>query len=420
MCVSGVADKDKQRKNNKKMTECSNLPEAGRENRRIATIDVFRALTMFLMLFVNDIPGLRDIPHWLRHAEYSEDMLGFSDTIFPAFLFCVWLSVPFAIKRRYEKGDSTTDVIKHIVGRTVALVAMGLFTLNARDIEGGLSYQWFNILMVVGFFLVWGVYPKAAGAGKYVFAAMKVAGVLLLAFLVVYCDVHGRPFERGWWGILGLIGFTYAVCATVYLFTRENFCANAVVWVAVVLLAVGNHSWLIPYEYGSRVIFLPFMASDWTLHAFGMSGVFAAMLLRKYAFAGQCRRFIIILCVLGAVMLALALVAHGYWIISKIQATPTWLFFCLAVFFPLFGLFYWLVDIKGKGCWFNIIKPAGTATLTCYMLPYLWYSVQQLLGLYFPDRFYAGAPGLLKSAVFSLVIVLLAGLMSKVRIKLKI
>jgi hypothetical protein len=26
---------------------------------RIATIDVFRAITMFLMLFVNDIPGIR-------------------------------------------------------------------------------------------------------------------------------------------------------------------------------------------------------------------------------------------------------------------------------------------------------------------------------------------------------------------------
>ena len=31
---------------------------------RVEALDIFRALTMFLMLFVNDIPGLRDIPHW--------------------------------------------------------------------------------------------------------------------------------------------------------------------------------------------------------------------------------------------------------------------------------------------------------------------------------------------------------------------
>ena len=44
---------------------------------RVAAVDVFRALTMFLMLFVNDIPGLKNIPHWLKHAEMNEDMLGF-------------------------------------------------------------------------------------------------------------------------------------------------------------------------------------------------------------------------------------------------------------------------------------------------------------------------------------------------------
>ena len=29
---------------------------------RVAAVDVFRALTMFLMLFVNDIPGLKTCP----------------------------------------------------------------------------------------------------------------------------------------------------------------------------------------------------------------------------------------------------------------------------------------------------------------------------------------------------------------------
>ena len=69
---------------------------------RIATIDVFRAITMFLMLFVNDIPGVKQIPHWLLHAEMNEDMLGFSDIIFPCFLFVMGMSVPFAIVKRQE------------------------------------------------------------------------------------------------------------------------------------------------------------------------------------------------------------------------------------------------------------------------------------------------------------------------------
>ena len=35
---------------------------------RVATIDIFRALTMFFMLFVNDVPGANNIPDWIMHA----------------------------------------------------------------------------------------------------------------------------------------------------------------------------------------------------------------------------------------------------------------------------------------------------------------------------------------------------------------
>ncbi len=128
-------------------------------SRRVAAVDVFRALTMFLMLFVNDIPGLKNIPHWLEHAAFDEDMLGFSDTIFPAFLFCMGMSISFAVQNRFRQGDNVWQVISHIFWRTVALVAMGLFSLNSGSVPG-LSHSWFSILMVIGFFLTWGSTPK--------------------------------------------------------------------------------------------------------------------------------------------------------------------------------------------------------------------------------------------------------------------
>ena len=304
---------------------------------RVAAVDVFRALTMFLMLFVNDIPGLKNVPHWLMHADINEDMLGFSDTIFPAFLFCMGMSVSFAIQNRYKKGDTTTQVIAHIFWRTVALIAMGLFSLNSGGIEGGLSHSWFTILMIIGFFLTWGVYPKAEGTKKALFTVMKVAGVVLLAALVIYKDLNGKPFHTGWWGILGLIGWTYAVCAGIYLFTRESLRKNAIAWFAVIALAVISHSGLIPEEYGSRILLLPFIPSDWTLHAFGMSGLLTSLLMQRYADREHPGKFIGMLCILGVGMLILALVSHPYWIISKIQATPQERQRSLATFFPIYG-----------------------------------------------------------------------------------
>ena len=74
--------------------------------RRLASIDAFRALTMFFMIFVNDLVMDRQIPDWLEHAREGEDRLGFADTIFPAFLFIVGLSIPLAIRYGQERGFS--------------------------------------------------------------------------------------------------------------------------------------------------------------------------------------------------------------------------------------------------------------------------------------------------------------------------
>lgn len=395
-------------------------PSARPVTPRVAAVDVLRALTMFLMLFVNDIPGLRDVPHWLFHARADEDMMGFSDTIFPAFLFCMGMAVPLAIQARRRKHASSLSLIAHMGGRTLALVVMGLFTLNAGGVEGGLSYEWFSVLMVVGFFLTWAVYPKAEGGRKLLYRLMKAAGVALLLGLVVYRDVHGVPFETGWWGILGLIGWTYAVCAVVYLFAGDNLRNIAAAWLVVVLLAVLNHLHEPPSGFAWQTLTLSFLPGDWTLHALGTSGMLATLLMQRYATPRRPAPFIVLMLALGLLMLALGALCHPHWIISKIQATPTWLFYCLAMYFPLLALLYWLTDVWGKASWFRLIKPAGTATLTCYIVPYLWYPLESLLGVHYPAVLDAGVPGLLKSLVFALVIVLLTGLLVKAKIKLKI
>ncbi|MBP5387080.1 MAG: DUF5009 domain-containing protein, partial [Prevotella sp.] len=113
---------------------------------RVASIDALRAITMMLMLFVNDIPALKGVPHWLFHAAADEDMLGFSDTIFPAFLFCVGMSVPFAIDNRLKRGDSQFGVLSHILWRSFALIVMGLFTLNCDAGSSCMSYLTYSLL----------------------------------------------------------------------------------------------------------------------------------------------------------------------------------------------------------------------------------------------------------------------------------
>ena len=389
------------------------------KSRRILSLDIFRAITMFLMLFVNEFAGVKGLPHWLYHAQMREDMMGFSDTIFPAFLFAMGMAIPFAVQNRFRKGDTTFDVLKHILLRSVALIVMGLFTVNKGSYDAaasGIPSAWYSLLMVTGFFLIWNVYPKADGWKKYVFRAMKIAGIALLAYLfVIFVPKEGQSFGVKWWGILGLIGWSYLGCSLIYLLTRDYLGRN----VAVMLLLVAC-SLLTAAGVFKSVEFVGYIPSQPVLYSLSMAGVLASVIMKKYASTSSPGRFIAVMLAIGIVMFGAGLFAHKYWIISKILATPTWLFYCCAMYFPLFALIYWIADVKGRGGWIDVIKPAGTLTLTCYIIPYITGSLMSIMHVHWPAVTYAGNPGLVRSALYSLAVVWIAWLLSKIHIKLKI
>jgi predicted acyltransferase len=94
---------------------------------RIASIDILRAMTMILMIFVNDLWTLKDIPEWLGHVGRGVDGIGLADVVFPAFLFIVGLSIPYAIENRRKKGDTTWQLVMHVLSRFHSIADNGCF-----------------------------------------------------------------------------------------------------------------------------------------------------------------------------------------------------------------------------------------------------------------------------------------------------
>ena len=64
---------------------------------RNAAIDIFRALTMLLMIFVNDLWSITGSPDWLGHATSEQDFMGLADIVFPCFLFVVGMSMAYRL-----------------------------------------------------------------------------------------------------------------------------------------------------------------------------------------------------------------------------------------------------------------------------------------------------------------------------------
>ncbi len=390
---------------------------------RLASIDILRAITMVLMIFVNDLWTLRDIPAWLEHVSIETDGMGLADTIFPAFLFIVGMSIPFAIASRRGKGEDRIKILFHVAGRTLALLVMGLFFVNGESINTavtGLDALSWYALSCIAFILIWNAYPPTVPAWvKRTLRATGIAALLILAF--IYRGGEGNDlvrFSTHWWGILGLIGWSYLVSAFIAAFAGEKFSPIAGAWLAFCALSMLNSAGLVPDGFPFNFIPGPVMAG--TFVAITLGGVLTGVVLRRLRQQSGPVTLIVSLLLIAAGLLMLGFYTRTFWGISKLKATPAWLFTCSALTIIAFVAVYWLADLRRKAHWFTPIKPAGTDTLLCYLMPYFAYAGISMLGIHWPDAMLTGALGLAKSFAFALLCVWGAGLLSKNGVHLKL
>ena len=134
---------------------------------------------MFLMIWVNDFWSLNTIPKWLKHAAAGEDYLGFSDLIFPWFLFVMGMSIPFSFEDRIRRGETDLEVWRHIIFRSIALLIMGLFHMNMEMYNhesSMISKPYFVIVCTSAFFMIWNIYPKSSPSNNSLFKVFQSLG----------------------------------------------------------------------------------------------------------------------------------------------------------------------------------------------------------------------------------------------------
>jgi predicted acyltransferase len=389
---------------------------------RVLSIDIMRGLTLFLMLFVNDlyVPG---VPQWLVHTKADFDGMGLADWVFPGFLFMVGMAVPFAIQSRLKMGDTAPRVLSHIAVRTVSLLIIGVFMMNVDrlnpDLSGIGNHLW-AILMYVSVFLVWNQYPKFSQ--KYTLV-LKSAGILGLVFLAAIFR-SGTPEEigwmtTGWWGILGLIGWGYFVAATVYFICKDNIVNTSVFWFLFLGLNVLSQMGLTHFMDPIKPVFGVIIGGNVPLIV--LTGLVFSLLLRKLGKQGI-NKFLLVGISLGVLLLILGFVLRNWFIISKIQGTPSWAMICNGISILVFMLLYIVIDVLGLKKWAAIFKPAGQNSLTTYLAPDILYHLIWMSSI--PILFYKHAEYewivVSGSIVWAFAMIGFAALLSKIGIRLKL
>jgi predicted acyltransferase len=391
---------------------------------RISSIDIMRGLTLLLMLFVNDL-NMDVAPAWLGHMKADFDGMGLADWVFPGFLFMVGMAIPYSFSKRISQGMTLAENSRHIFIRTISLLIIGVLMLNTGRVNReltGMSENLWALLMYVGVFLIWNDYVNK-DKRFFTITGLRLAGMGILILLVLKFR-SGQPENDGslitsWWGILGLIGWGYLVSAFTYLFCRESILKTAVVTIFFLILNILSGLKLL--DFLNPVKLLLGVIIDGNVPFIVLTGLTAGLILRKSIQSGH-KMVMVNLIALAAICLVSGFILRRWFILSKIQATPSWGLVCCGISFFVFALIYLVTDVWKKKEWASFFKPAGENSLTTYLAPDILYYIIWMTSL--PLLFYKQSEYpivvVIGSIVWAILMVWLTALLKRLGISLKL
>ena len=391
---------------------------------RVVSIDIFRGLTMAVMIFVNALSEIRGLPWWTYHAPASADVMTYVDMVFPFFLFAVGLSLPLSVAQRLKRDPSVLSLWVHIGVRVVGLIVLGEILANAGKADAArmrMSGSTWALLALICAALYLNVYGNSERAKSYarILRPIGLAGVILLLFLFRRTTTAGHAawLDFSYPEILGLIGYSYLAVAILFIPTRRWKWAQFVWFILLVSFCALSAAKLILIPRRLPIYIWPF--GNGALCCIVIAGVVTSLIFMRPE--GRVAPGKAIPLAVGFAIITLiagrALTPLG---ISKIRATPTWSLYCIAASVLLFTLLYWVCDLKQWHRWSVIVRPAGSNTLLTYLLPDLWYFFLSAAGFtYLDTHFTVGWPGVARTLIFTFLMLATAGALTKARIRLQ-
>jgi predicted acyltransferase len=405
----------------------SATPVAPKTASRIVSLDIFRGLTIAVMIFVNELAEVRGLPWWTYHAHANQDVMTYVDMVFPFFLFIVGMSMPLSVEQRLKRNPSLPLLWLHVMVRSLSLLILGLILANAEKADPArmhMSASLWGLLGLIGAGLYLNVHPKPQKPHMTVLRAIGLIAVVV-AFAIFRRTAHDgsvKWIDFSYPEILGLIAFAYFAVALLYIPTRLWRWAPPVWFVLLLALNIFFTARLVPFLGRLSIYVWPFgNGSHVTL-------VMAGVLTSQIFFGlrpGTDERPTVRTATITAVVFALLALVVGWFCvplgISKIRATPAWTVWNVGAAVLTFTLLYWICDQWQKTAWAGPVRPAGSNTLLTYLLPDLWYFLLGALGLtWMETHFNFGAAGVVKSIFFTFLMLAFASVLTRARLRLQL
>lgn len=293
---------------------------------RILAVDIFRGITIVLMILVNNPGTWSAVYAPFLHADWH----GYTptDLVFPFFLFIVGTSIAFA----YQNKTGSANTYKKISVRSLKLIGLGLF-LGAFSI----TFPFFDEFSSIRF-------P----------GVLQRIGVVFFITSILFINFNWKTLVGitifiliGYWLVMGFI----PVEGVISTFDRApNNLAN---YVDVNIL--GNHMWKKDYDPEGILSTIPAVASC-------ILGIFTGLIL----ISKQEKKATILMGIGGSLLILGHLwdlifpINKALWSSSFVLVTAGWANLVLA-------LIYYITDIK-KIAFGRLFRYAGANAIAVYFL----------------------------------------------------
>lgn len=296
---------------------------------RLASLDVFRGMTIAGMILVNN-SGDGVHTYWpLEHAKWN----GWTptDLIFPFFLFIVGVSMVFSFSSRCARGQTRKRLVLHAFKRSAIIFALGLFLyaypkfdIHTARIPGVLQRIAVVYLIASIIFLY---------AGRV--ARVVITGALLLVYWLLLTRVPVPGYGAGVLTMDGnLVGYIDRSLIYNHLWIAHRFDPEGILStipsIATCLLGVFVGEWMRSAKTQIQKL----------------AGVFAAAAVG--VIAGQ--------------------IWNHWFPINKMIWTSSYVLFTAGLALFVFGICYWMVDVRGWKRWGLPFVMFGVNPLGIYFL----------------------------------------------------
>jgi predicted acyltransferase len=311
----------------------------GQTASRMASLDVFRGLTIAGMILVNNPGSWEAIYSPLEHAAWH----GWTptDLVFPFFLFIVGVSVTLALSRRNDSDGPKRDLYLKIIRRSLIIFGLGLFL---------------------------------AGFPRYELSTLRIPGVLqriavcylIASVIFLYTKWRTQAIIAA---SLLLIYWAMMVWIPVPGFGTGDLSMEGNLADYVDRTLFGRHTWKPLYDPEGILSTLPAIATT-------LIGVLTGqwLRLRRSELEKIAGMF-----VAGAGLIVTGW-AWGFWFpINKALWTSSYVLLTAGLALQLLAVCFWLIDLKGVRRWAKPFLIFGTNALAVYFLSELFSRIISLV-----------------------------------------